>query len=100
MPKEDSHYLKHELYNLVKTDAIIFDFIQEASLDGIWYWDLERPENEWMSPKLWELLGYAAQEKQHLAKEWQSLIYPADLALASRNFELHCKDQVILMIKS
>jgi hypothetical protein len=29
-----------------------FDFIQESALDGLWYWDLEKPEEEWMNPKL------------------------------------------------
>jgi hypothetical protein len=28
-----------------------FDFIQESALDGLWYWDLEKPEEEWMNPK-------------------------------------------------
>ncbi len=41
---EDNHYLKKELYDLVKADNTIFDFIQESSLDGIWYWNLEKPE--------------------------------------------------------
>jgi len=31
----DNHYLKKELYDLVKSDNTIFDFIQESSLDGI-----------------------------------------------------------------
>lgn len=26
------------------------------SLDGAWYWDLENPESEWMSPLFWEVL--------------------------------------------
>ena len=34
---KDIHYLKEELYDLVKSDSAIFDFIQESYLDGIWY---------------------------------------------------------------
>lgn len=41
-----NNYLKKELYELIKNDESIFDFIQESSLDGMWYWDLENPENE------------------------------------------------------
>ena len=73
------NYLKIELYDLLNSDASIFEFIQSGSLDGIWYWDLERPENEWMSPKFWEVLGYEPREKKHLSSEWQDIIFNEDL---------------------
>lgn len=60
----NKNYLQQELYNLIKTDDLIFDFLQEGSLDGIWYWDLEKPENEWMSPKFWTTFGYEPSEKK------------------------------------
>ena len=86
------NYLKSELYNLVKTDSMIFEFIQSGVLDGIWYWDLEHPENEWMSPKFWETLGYDPNEKKHLASEWQNIIFLEDLKECIENFEKHCAD--------
>lgn len=85
-------YLKNELYDLIKKDTSIFEFIQSGSLDGIWYWDLENPEIEWMSPKFWETLGYNSDEKKHLASEWQDIIFQEDLKLAIENFEKHCAD--------
>lgn len=88
----EENYLKNELYNLIKTDPMIFEFIQSGSLDGIWYWDLEHPENEWMSPKFWETLGYDPDEKEHLASEWQNIIFLEDLKEAIENFEKHCAD--------
>lgn len=88
----EENYLKEELYNLVKSDSNIFDFIQSGSLDGIWYWDLENPENEWMSPKFWETLGYNPEEKTHKASEWQDIIFQEDLKLAIENFEKHLAD--------
>ncbi|HAK44827.1 MAG TPA: hypothetical protein DCO79_02750, partial [Spirochaeta sp.] len=88
----DKHYLKEELYERVKTDRAIFDFIQQGSLDGIWYWDLEDQENEWMSPRFWELLGWAPSEKKHNPSEWQDMINPDDLKLALENFEKHLED--------
>jgi len=42
----ETHYLEEELYQLVQRDRSIFEFLQSGSLDGIWYWDLENPENE------------------------------------------------------
>ena len=85
-------YLKEELYQLIKEDNHVFDFIQEASLDGIWYWDLENPEFEWMSPKFWECLGYEPSEKKHLVSEWQSLIDPKDFEEAKERIQRHFKD--------
>ena len=87
------HYLKKELYELIKTDNSIFDFIQKGSLDGIWYWDLENPENEWMSPKFWTELGYNPDEMPHKASAWQGIINQDDLNVAIDNFNKHCADQ-------
>jgi len=86
------NYLKKELYDLVQSEQSIFEFIQSGSLDGIWYWDIEQPENEWMSPKFWETLGYNPKEKKHLSSEWQDIIHQEDLKLATENFYKHCHD--------
>lgn len=88
----ESHYLKDELYALVASDPQIFEFLQNASLDGLWYWDLESPEHEWMNPGFWKLLGYEPRDKKHLAAEWQNLINPDDLKEALNNFHAHCAD--------
>ncbi|MBK9391988.1 MAG: PAS domain-containing protein [Bacteroidetes bacterium] len=85
-------YLKKELYELIKTDESIFDFIQEGSLDGMWYWDLENPENEWMNAKFWTVLGYNPGEMPHKSSAWQSIINQDDLKTATDNFIRHCKD--------
>lgn len=87
-----TNYLRAELYQLIKSDESIFEFLQEGSLDGIWYWDLENPENEWMSDGFWKLFGYSAREKEHLSSEWQDMIHPDDLKLAQENFMKHCAD--------
>lgn len=89
---KNTNYLKEELYELIKTDESIFDFIQESSLDGLWYWDLERPEEEWMNPKFWSVLGYDYREMPHKASAWKDIIYPEDLKLATENFIKHCEN--------
>jgi len=86
---QEENYLKKELYNLVKTDSKIFDFIQEGSLDGIWYWDLEDPKQEWMSERFWRTFGYDPSSKKHLASEWQDIINQDDLQVAIENFNKH-----------
>ncbi len=88
----EDHYLRRELYELVRTDPAIFEWLQEGSLDGIWYWDLESPAHEWMSGRFWRVFGYDPADKAHLASEWQDMIHPDDLAVALDNFNLHCKD--------
>lgn len=86
------HYLQSELYDLIKSDSRIFEFLESGSLDGVWYWDLENLENEWMSPEFWRTLGYEPNEKKHLASEWQDMIFKDDLELAVENFTLHCQN--------
>ncbi|MCR9099939.1 MAG: PAS domain-containing protein [bacterium] len=86
------HYLKQELHDLIQSDQGIFEFLQEASLDGLWYWDLNDPEQEWMSPKFWTTLGYDPTEMPHTARSWQNLINPDDLELAKQNLAAHLAD--------
>jgi len=42
---DPAEYLRRELYRRVRDDAAIFDFLQDGSLDGLWYWDLDNPEH-------------------------------------------------------
>ncbi len=77
------NYLKEELYREIKASDEILEFLQSGSLDGIWYWDLEEADQEWMSPRFWEVFGYEPSEKK-------DMIHPADLKLALENFKKHC----------
>jgi PAS domain S-box-containing protein len=92
---KDKHYLRNELYELVRRDSAIFDFIQESSLDGIWYWDLDNPEEEWMSPKFWSALGYDYEVMPHKPSAWQGIINPDDFKLANELFIKHCENPEI-----
>ena len=85
-------YLKKELYELIRTDESIFDFIQESALDGLWYWDLENPENEWMNARFWTVLGYNPDEMPHKSGAWQNIINQDDLKVATENFTKHCEN--------
>ncbi|MEM6690638.1 MAG: PAS domain-containing protein, partial [Planctomycetota bacterium] len=90
--KSKEHYLKQELYALIQSGPEIFDFLQNGSLDGIWYWDLENPDEEWMSDRFWTVLGYTPEEKPHKASAWQDMIDPEDLLIASENLRRHAAD--------
>lgn len=88
----EENYLKKELYELVKTDERIFDFIQEGSLDGLWYWDLQNPENEWMNTRFWKVLGHDPSLMPHKSSAWQDIINQDDLEIALDNFNKHCEN--------
>ncbi|GFE63729.1 PAS domain-containing protein [Litoreibacter roseus] len=85
------HYLEVEFETLL-SDPQTFQFLDQGAVDGFWYWDLENPEHEWMSPGFWRALGFDPEKRKHLASEWQDLIYPEDGAAALKNFERHCAD--------
>lgn len=89
---DKNNYLRKELYHLIKSDDDIFDFILDACIDGLWYWDLDNPEQGWMNNKFWRVLGYASEEKAHLSSEWQDIINQEDLKVAMDNFHQHCQD--------
>jgi PAS domain S-box-containing protein len=85
-------YLRAELYQLVREDPAIFDFLQDGSLDGLWYWDIDNPHEEWMSPRLKEVFGYTDDEVPNTSTWWQAQIFPDDLQLALDNFARHLAD--------
>ena len=90
--QHSEHYLKQELYEAVQKDSHIFEFLEAGSLDGIWYWDLENPTEEWLSPRFKELLGYEDHEVPSTSTWWQENIFPEDLQVTIDNFNKHCAD--------
>lgn len=68
--------LRKELHALVSNDTSFFEFLQKGALDGICYWDPERPSEAWLSARFRALLGYNAAEKRRLSTRWQELIDP------------------------
>ena len=83
------NYLEKELYEKLSKDSKTFDFLQQSSLDGIWYWDLENPENEWMSEKFWTELGYDPKYMSHSHSSWHNIIFHEDLQKAKIATEKH-----------
>ena len=92
MDASKTHYLQQELYQRMCKDPALFEFLQSGSLDGLWYWDVEDGNQEWMNERFWTTLGFDPKDKKHLASEWQDLIFPEDLAAALENFQKHCAD--------
>lgn len=78
-------YLSQEFHELVGADPAIFEFLQNAALDGLWYWDLLAPENEWVSAKFWQTLGYAPEQVPASPAAWRAVMHPDDLAAARQH---------------
>lgn len=72
------HYLEAELFSSLGENNLLFNFIKNTAFDGVWYWDLEKPENEWMSPRFWTTLGYNPDEMPHSPSAWQNSIFEED----------------------
>lgn len=88
----NAHYLEQELNDLIQNDNTLFRFIAENSTDGIWFWDLEKPSEEWMNSDFWKTLGYDPKIMPHKSAVWQNIIHPEDLKSATKNLHLHCNN--------
>lgn len=88
----DRHYLEQELHDRFRRDSTIFDFLDAGAFDGLWFWDVENPHEEWMSPRFKKTFGYQDHEIPNTSAWWQQNIHPDDLAVALDNFEKHCAD--------
>ena len=75
-----------------KSTELRFKYLAESGSDGFWDWWVQE-DYEYMSPRFWEILGYAPEEKMHHPSEWQALIFEDDLKVALANFDAHVKSR-------
>jgi signal transduction histidine kinase len=76
-----SFYPEHELLTLQKLDGPVFDFIQESTLAGLWYWDLQEvPAGKWANAKFWQTLGYETLSQADQPDYWLAAIGSDDVA--------------------
>lgn len=55
-----------------------FRLAMEATADGLWDWDLEQPNNSYVSPGYYRLLGYGPGSLSIVDNGWKQLIHPDD----------------------
>ena len=82
-------YLGNELAELQESDTTVFDFIQESTLAGLWYWNLEEPEQWWGNEKFWHTMGYGPGEPTNQAEAWNTAV-DAEEAAATAGFVAAC----------
>jgi PAS domain S-box-containing protein len=83
------HYLEKELYDRITEGDQVFDFLQKSVLDGIWYLDLESPNNEYVSPEFFKVFGYDNADFSENGKHWTSLIHTDDLKKSEELMAAH-----------
>jgi signal transduction histidine kinase/CheY-like chemotaxis protein len=90
------HYLEAELSDLFAAEKDTWNFVQSASLDGVWYWDLEKPDNLWISPEYWDCLGIDPATRKHTPEEFIDVVFPEDLPNIMKNLEQHYADKSVV----
>lgn len=71
--------LKKELYQLIRQDESVFEFIQESIGDGLSFWDLNQPEKRWFNNSFWNALGYNPNQFENNQLAWQKVIHQDDV---------------------
>lgn len=85
-------WLRGDLYARVGAGPALFDLLQGQCLDGIWYWSLEPPYSEWLSPQFKALFGDADRDGAAPPGWWTARIHPEDRPAAREAFERHKAD--------
>ncbi len=86
------HYLEKELTNKYGFDSTVVKLLSQKVFSGIWFWDLENPEEEFFDDTFWLTLGYDPNEMPNKSNAWQSLVHPEDVKLAYQLVEKHLAD--------
>lgn len=86
------HWLESELYQQLRKDSQLFEYLRTSTMDGLWYWDLENPQHEWMDDRFWLTLGYDPETKQGVASEHMALALKEDLDAANDMLQQHLQD--------
>lgn len=83
------HYLEAELTNQYGFSSTLMDKLSNNVFSGIWFWDLENPEEEFFDDRFWTTLGYDPKDMPAKSNAWQAMVYEEDLKEAYRLVEEH-----------
>ncbi|MBV6639955.1 MAG: PAS domain-containing protein [Cyclobacteriaceae bacterium] len=86
------NYLQDELQDLIRFDDSVLEFIRDAPLDGLYYWDLVNPVNDWIDGKLSQSLGFRHKKITDVPTIWRDIIYPEDRKVLESTLDKHLKD--------
>lgn len=86
-----TRYLEEECRALF-SDRSAVDAFSGAMFDGLWCWDLQNPENHWVSPTFWQALGHDAKRLAQNPSAWRNLVFHEDLEACTRDCVKRCAD--------
>ncbi len=84
------HYLEKELKELISRDERIFTFLESVFFDGLWYRDLQHPDQEWVNDRFWHELGFDRSDPS--IEQRQSYVHPDDLPHESAALQAHIEN--------
>lgn len=84
--------LQFEFEGWLGNDSQFFNFLDQDVLDGLWYWNLENPENGILNDKFWALLGYGPLFLKNDKVGWTSLIDEENLQIITDAYKNHLLD--------
>ncbi len=87
------NYLQDELYDLIRCDDSVLEFIRDTPLDGLYYWDLINPLSDWVDGKLRHSLGLHHEQLTEVPTSWREMIYPQDRKALESTIDMHIKDE-------
>lgn len=68
----------------------VLEFIENDSLDGFWILDIENDNQEYTSPRFWDVLGYNIEQVRSSNDfDWKDVIYKPDLQVVFDLFQKH-----------
>ena len=77
-------YLGTELHELQQTDSTVGTFIQEAAVDGLWYWDLTAVAHRWGNDGFWRAVGYGPGQPPAGPETWRTVLSAEDRTALDR----------------
>ena len=81
-----------ELIDLVRSDEGAFQTMRKGLFDGLWYWDLASPEQEWISEDLLKRLP--DREDTTGPERWHAALDPAEVAELKTQVDVHLVHRV------
>ena len=80
-----------ELLAWLHSERDLAAFLQDGPLDGLWIWNLERPEQVWTTQSFLDLLG-CGDRRSDGGREVLERVHPADVAAARDALDRHLAD--------
>ena len=79
-------------YSSIEDLRLLSESALESSLAGFWDWDMVSNE-EYLSPRFKQMLGYAVHEMENKPESWQKIAFQEDLPGMFASFDEHVKSR-------